>query len=148
MNKKEIERKIDLLKRREKLILRASIVIVFVLVLLALLTILAIYYTQTGYSIVQKLPLSLPTLCNVVSVIVVSLIILIIVIHISFRRKIENLKMAMKPKPIIYKGKKLYTFTYPEGARGGIFSKTIIEIDDSTAVNVRCQVIKPEDLWR
>jgi len=58
------------------------------------------------------------------------------------------LREALKPKPVFYKGKRLYTFTYPEGARGGVFSKTIIEIDDKTAVNIRCQVIRPQQIWK
>ena len=44
-------------------------------------------------------------------------------------------------------GKQVYEYTYPVGAKGGVFSKTYIQIDDQTVVRVRNQMISKEKIW-
>lgn len=44
-------------------------------------------------------------------------------------------------------GKKVIVFTNPEDAKGGIFSKTYITIDDTSVLRLRELMIPPEDLW-
>ena len=43
-------------------------------------------------------------------------------------------------------GKKIIVFTNPENAKGGIFSKTYITIDDTSVLRLRELMIPPEDL--
>jgi hypothetical protein len=52
-----------------------------------------------------------------------------------------------KPTQLSYKGKRLHVYTYPPGVKGGIFSKTHIKIDGDTILNVRIQMIPPQELW-
>jgi hypothetical protein len=52
-----------------------------------------------------------------------------------------------KPKPLLYKGKRLHKFTVPKGSKGGIFSKTFIKIDDQNILYLRYQMIQPNDIW-
>jgi len=45
------------------------------------------------------------------------------------------------------KGKRVHTLTIPLGAKGGIFSKTYIKIDESSVLNLRYQITAPPELW-
>jgi len=45
-------------------------------------------------------------------------------------------------------GKDVYEFTYPVGAKGGVFSKTYIQIKDNAIIRVRNQMIKKDDVWK
>ncbi len=58
------------------------------------------------------------------------------------RKRIES----EKPKTLFYKGKKLYVFTLPIGSKGGIYSKTYINIDDANVLNLRYQMIPPNEM--
>jgi hypothetical protein len=59
------------------------------------------------------------------------------------RRRIEQ----EKPKPVLYHGKEVHTFSLPIGSQGGIFSKTYVKIDEEHIVNIRYQMISPKNLW-
>jgi hypothetical protein len=51
-------------------------------------------------------------------------------------------------QPLVYlQGKQVHNYTIPAGAKGGIFSKTFIMIDETRVVNLRYQMIPPNDLW-
>jgi hypothetical protein len=58
------------------------------------------------------------------------------------RKRIE----AEKPKPAEFKGRKLHSFTIPIDSKGGIYSKTFIQIDENNILNLRYQMISPSDL--
>jgi uncharacterized membrane protein YcjF (UPF0283 family) len=45
------------------------------------------------------------------------------------------------------KGRRVHTFTVPLDAKGGIFSKTFIKIDESSVLNLRYQITAPPELW-
>ncbi len=63
--------------------------------------------------------------------------------YIVKKRRIES----EKPKPLMFKGKKLHIYTLPMNSKGGIFSKTYIQIDENNILNLRFQMIQPNDLW-
>jgi hypothetical protein len=44
-------------------------------------------------------------------------------------------------------GKKVYEYTFPSGKKGGIFSKTYVQIDENTLIRIRNQMIPAELLW-
>ena len=70
---------------------------------------------------------------------------IIVYLHYSIirrRRLIEE-----RPKPEFIDGKRLYIYTYPGSANGGIFSKTQIEIDDHTLLRIRGLMISPGEVW-
>ena len=50
-------------------------------------------------------------------------------------------------QPLIFKGKQLQVFTYPAYAKGGIFSRTYIPLDEDTILQIRTQMIPAEQLW-
>jgi hypothetical protein len=53
-----------------------------------------------------------------------------------------------KRKPTFYHGKRVHEFTFPIESKGGVYSRTYINIDDKNLVNFRYQMIHPEDLWK
>ncbi|HEC95007.1 MAG TPA: hypothetical protein ENI45_03470 [Thermoplasmatales archaeon] len=148
MDEKEKARnKLERMKKRRitasKVLLAVSI-IYFVTLLLIILT---IYYIGIGYAWTQRLQISLPTLAVTGCIMYSLFIIIILLLYITYyveRKRVEELE---KPKPLYYKGKRLLVYTYPEGVRGGIFSRTILPVDDNTVVNLRFQMVKPEELW-
>jgi len=48
---------------------------------------------------------------------------------------------------IFLEGKQVHNYTIPGNAKGGIFSKTYILIDEERILNLRYQMIPPKDLW-
>jgi len=49
---------------------------------------------------------------------------------------------------VFFKEKQLHVFTYPSQAKGGIFSRTYIPLNEHTILRVRTQMIKAEELWQ
>ena len=72
-------------------------------------------------------------------------LVLLFVLHyfIVKKRRIER----EKPKPLFFKGKKLYIYTVSQESKGGIFSKTFINIDKDSVLSLRFQMIPPNNLW-
>ena len=58
------------------------------------------------------------------------------------KRRIES----EKPGPKDFKGKKLHTYTIPIDSKGGIFSKTYIKLDENNILNLRYQMIPPNEM--
>ena len=52
-----------------------------------------------------------------------------------------------KPQPVVVQGKHVHSFTIPVGAKGGLFSKTYVLIDEDNILHLRYQMIPPNDLW-
>ncbi|HVQ00045.1 MAG TPA: hypothetical protein VMT57_00875 [Candidatus Thermoplasmatota archaeon] len=70
-------------------------------------------------------------------------ILFLIRLSLKKQREITN---EVTPAQFI-KGKEVHTFTIPMGAKGGIFSKTYITIDESSVLNLRYQITPPHELW-
>ena len=77
------------------------------------------------------------------SICIVLVLLFILHQHMTKLKRIER----EKPKPLLFKGKRLYIFTQPKGSKGGIFSKTYIKIDENKVLSLRFQMIPPKDLW-
>jgi flagellar basal body-associated protein FliL len=77
--------------------------------------------------------------------------VLFIVLELVFYFHLSSVKNkrieSEKPTPEYINGKRVYVYTYPKGAEGGIFSKTYIEIDAHNVLRLRSLVIPPEELW-
>jgi hypothetical protein len=57
-------------------------------------------------------------------------------------------KYIQPEKHLTYpQGRQLHNYTIPVDAKGGIFSKTYILIDEKRILNLRYQMIPPKDLW-
>jgi len=62
-------------------------------------------------------------------------------------KKARKAKAQKEPASQMMKGRAVYTVTLPIGAKGGIFSKTFVAIDDSRVLQLRYQMIPPTSLW-
>jgi len=78
---------------------------------------------------------------------VVIFIILEIAFYIHYSSSIDKRIEFVETEPESIFGKRLYIYTFPIGAEGGIFSKTYIQIDKNSVLRLRNQIIPPNDLW-
>ena len=72
----------------------------------------------------------------------------IILLLQSLLSRTDRLEQPESKKQKEYvQGKQLHSYTIPLDAKGGIFSKTYILIDEEKVLNIRYQMIPPKDLW-
>lgn len=71
--------------------------------------------------------------------------IILITLFILSEKKHQQLKKQKQPTYL--EGKQVHNYTIPTNAKGGIFSKTYIIIDEKHILNLRYQMILPYDLW-
>jgi hypothetical protein len=86
----------------------------------------------------------------ILSAIILISVILAIEIFLLLQYSIPKMKRQRpeKPKQKEYiQGKRVFRYTIPINAQGGIFSKTYILIDEKRVLNLRYQMIPPGDLW-
>jgi magnesium-transporting ATPase (P-type) len=69
---------------------------------------------------------------------------IILLLYYTLSRK----KHILPEKQLTFlEGKKVHNYTIPVNAKGGIFSKTYILIDEERILNFRYQMIPSKDLW-
>jgi len=83
----------------------------------------------------------------VISIILVILIILVLAFYLHFSSVITKQRFIKQPEPEFIDGKRVHVFTHQKGVEGGIFSKTLIEIDDHNVLRLRSLMISPGELW-
>jgi hypothetical protein len=71
---------------------------------------------------------------------------IIFILHNTLLRK-KQVQAEQPQQPVYLQGKQVNIYTIPAGAKGGIFSKTFIMIDEARVLNLRYQMIPPNDLW-
>ena len=76
--------------------------------------------------------------------IAIGLEIILIILFILSKKK--QLQLEKQKQPIYLEGKQVHNYTIPVNAKGGIFSKTYILIDQKRVLNLRYQMIPPYDL--
>ena len=84
------------------------------------------------------------------AIILISVVIaleIIFLLHNTLLRK-KQVQTEQPQQPVYLQGKKVNSYTIPAGAKGGIFSKTFIMIDETRVLNLRYQMIPPNDLWK
>lgn len=68
------------------------------------------------------------------------------ILYVIYKNKKSRCNDRKKPEYI--NGKKLHVFTYPRGAKGGIFSKTYIDIDEDNILLLRYLMNPPEETFK
>ena len=81
------------------------------------------------------------------AIVLVSIIIVLEVILLLQYTLSRMKQLRPKKQKETIQGKKVYRYTIPVDAKGGIFSKTYILIDEDRVLNLRYQMIPPNDLW-
>jgi hypothetical protein len=133
------------LKRRY---LKASKLLFLFTVLYSLwivLVIMGVYFLQLGnkwavFTIGQWI------LSAIILISIVIVLEIIFILHNTLSRK-KYLQPEQPQQPVYPQGKQVNSYTIPAGAKGGIFSKTFIMIDETRVLNLRYQMIPPNDLW-
>lgn len=69
---------------------------------------------------------------------------IVLILYFIFSKKKQP---ESEKQPTLLEGKKVHSFTIPINAKGGIFSKTYIIINDELVLNLRYQMVPPFDLW-
>ena len=80
-------------------------------------------------------------------VLTVIFIILGVIFCFQYTSKIDKKLELDKPEPEVLHDKRVYVYTYPTGAEGGIFSKTYISIDENNVLRLRGLMISQQKLW-
>lgn len=109
------------------------------------LVILGTYFLRLGYNWAG---LSLEQW--ILSAIILIGLILIIEIILLLQYLLPRMKRQRPEKPKrkeFLQGKRVYRYTIPPDAKGGIFSKTYVLIDENRVLNLRYQMIPPNNLW-
>ena len=71
----------------------------------------------------------------------------VFLLHNALIRK-KHLQLEQPKQQVYLQGKQVQSYTIPAGAKGGIFSKTFITIDETRVLNLRYQMIPPSILWK
>jgi len=95
--------------------------------------------------------LSLGLWAILVSVLIGIFIVLDIVFLINPKLGMASTDEFIRPSesnlPEYRDGKRVYEFTFPNKAKGGLFSKTYLQVDDSFLLRVRNQMFDAGELW-
>jgi hypothetical protein len=71
---------------------------------------------------------------------------IIFILHYLSSMRIKSKRESTQEQTYL-QGKQVHNITIPNGAKGGIFSKTYILIDENRVLQLRYQMIPPHDLW-
>jgi hypothetical protein len=122
-----------------------SIYILGILFILWIIIVIAgVYIWNKGYNWAG---INLEIWILIVSIIFVILIILELLLYSRFQKEKIQMTFMSKPESEYINNKKVHIFTYPQGAEGGIFSKTYIDIDEHNILRLRTVIIPPGELW-
>lgn len=110
------------------------------------LLIICVYFFQLGENwailTVEQWILSAIVLISIA----ICLEIILVIYFILSKKKQPQFKK--QNQPTLLDGKLVHNYTIPVNAKGGIFSKTYILIDEKRVLNLRYQMIPPSDLWK
>ena len=120
------------------------ILIIILLIILLSIVFLGVYIFGYGYNWAL---FSLDAWIIITSSLCVIFILLELFFYYNFSSKVAKRIELERPKPEFIDGKKVYIFTFPKGAEGGVFSKTYIEIDKKNILRVRSLIVPPDELW-
>jgi len=134
-------------KQKQRLLKTAKIFFLFIIIYslwIALLSI-SVYFLQLEkkWAILTLEQWILSAI--VLIIIAISLESILIIYFIRLQKK--QLQLKKQQQPIFLQGKLVQNYTIPINAKGGIFSKTYILIDENRILNLRYQMISPSDLW-
>ncbi|MEM0493270.1 MAG: hypothetical protein QXS02_04900 [Candidatus Thermoplasmatota archaeon] len=125
-------------------LMRISLIIILLYTLWAIFVITSIYYLNLGYRwsilsmeewfiigcILYALTLVLEIIC----------IIRITRLHEHKKTEVKNNTPTTLAEKKTIQDKTIWVYTYPEGAKGGVFSRTYIPLDDDSYLQLRIQL--------
>lgn len=121
----------------------------FILIIILLMVVLSVVFLGVyifGYAYNWAL-LPLDIWIIIISVLCVIFILLELYFYYNFSQTVSKRIELEKPKPEFIDGKKVYIYTHPKDAEGGVFSKTYIELDKKNILRIRSLIVPPDELW-
>lgn len=67
------------------------------------------------------------------------------VLNIVFLFYPTTIQVSQEEKAEFIQGKRVYEYTYPEGERKGVFSKTYVPVDDKTLIRIKTLIISMDE---
>ena len=117
----------------------------------SILFIIWILFVAMGAFILEMGPnwalLNLENWITAWSVLTVIFILLEVVFYFQYTSKVDKKLELDKTESEVLHGKRVYVYTYPTGAEGGIFSKTYVSIDENSVLRLRGLMISQQNLW-
>ncbi len=120
------------------------ILIIILLIILLSIVFLGVYIFGYGHNWAL---FSLDAWIIVISLLCVIFILFVLFFYYNFSSNVTKRIELETPKPEFIDGKKVYIFTFPKEAEGGVFSKTYIEIDKKNILRLRSLIVPPDELW-
>jgi hypothetical protein len=121
-----------------------------VFIFLSIMLILWVIIVASGLIIMEMDPeWAFLTLENwtLLSIIIILLFSIIEIIYYIYTLKYSDKIVEFEEvEPETLHGKKIYIYTTPKDSKGGVFSKTYIQIDKKNVLRIRNQMIPPEEL--
>lgn len=74
-------------------------------------------------------------------------VVLLVQYSLLRRKRREQLEPKKQKQREYIQGKQVHNYTIPLDSKGGIYSKTYILIDEDRVLNIRYQMIPPNNLW-
>lgn len=124
----------------------SKLFLIFAILFILLIAVAFVGIAAFGYGYNWML-VSLEGWIIIVSALIIIFIILELFFYSGLSRVQNKIKESEKPKPEFVDSKKIYAYTIPKGAEGGVFSKTYIEIDEHNTLRLRTLIIPPEELF-
>ena len=140
----EISKVENKLKARYSTLSKLFAVLAVLFIVWIVVIILGIYLLEQGYNW-ALLPLDswIYLFCALIGFFVI----LEIIFYLRYNFAIKRRLVAEKSEPEFAQGKRLYVYTHPKGAEGGIYSKTYIKIDENGMLRLRDLMVPPQELW-
>ena len=110
-----------------------------------ILVVLGTYFLKLGYNW-AGLTLEQWILSAIVLIGLILAIEIIVLLRYLLPR-IKRLRPEKTKRKEYIQDKRVYRYTIPQDAKGGIFSKTYVLIDEDRVLSLRYQMIPPNDLW-
>ena len=132
-------------KEKQRLLNVSKLFFLFIMIycLWIALLIVGIYYLQLEQTwAILTIEQWILSAIVVISIAICLEIILVLYFVLSKKKHIPS-----KKQPTLVDGKQVHCYTIPINAKGGIFSKTYILIDEKRVLNLRYQMVPPSDLW-
>jgi len=140
----EISKVEDKLKTRYSMLSKIFLVIAVLFIIWVVIVILEIYLLGKEYNWAL---LSLDNWIYACCALLGFFVVLEIIFYLHYSAVKKKRLGAEKPEPEFCQGKRLYVYTCPKGAEGGIYSKTYIKIDENSVLSLRALIISPQELW-
>ena len=137
----------EILKHRYLKVTKIFVLLTVIYSLWIALVFIGVYSLELGHTW-AGLSINQWTWSAIILISVLIVLELLIILHYIVSGRKKHMQQEPPQEPIYLQGKQVHNYTLPIGAKGCIFSKTYILIDENRVLHLRYQMIPPQNLWR